>query len=75
MIRLIYFSDCEGYIGTEASKILYDEFLENYGKVEIFLLDEVKHENKPFDKLFLELYMDFMKAFYKAKENGAVCFS
>jgi len=63
-LELIFFSDCEGVIGPDVSKKLYDDFCnyENIAKL---------HP----DKNFYDLYLKWKEAFKVASDNGAVCFS
>ena len=60
---LINFSDCEGYIGTDYCKILYDEFVK-YEKEIKLTLDEYHHRT----------YDNFKEAFRLALNNGLVSF-
>ena len=60
---LINFSDCEGYIGTDYCKILYDEF--------------IKYEKEVKEKLSIDYhdkYDKFKEAFKLAFDNGLVNF-
>lgn len=61
-ILLIYFSDCEGYISSNISKILYEDF--------------VKYDNLAMkqDKYFYEKYCYWKEAFRIASEDGFVRF-
>lgn len=57
--ELINFSDCEGYIGTEVSKKLAEDFRNNRSKV---------------PQGDLDLYDEWMHAFELASNNGVVIF-
>jgi len=60
--EIIFFSDCDGVIGPEISKKLYDDFL---------LFDETaKKENE----YFYRIYSIFKDAFKIASDNGLVLF-
>lgn len=61
--ELIYFSDCEGTIGPEISKKLYNDFVK---------FDDKAKEST--DMFFYELYEKWKNAFEVASNNGAVCF-
>lgn len=61
--EIINFSDCEGVIGPETSKKLFEDFT---------AFDEAaKHSNYP---NFYQIYRDFRKAFEMAADGGAVRF-
>jgi hypothetical protein len=60
---LIDFSDCDGYIGTDYCKILYDEFCNN------------EKEIKPkLDDWYSTIYDNFKQAFNLGANNGVVIF-
>ncbi len=60
--ELIFFSDCEGFIGPETSAKLYKDFQDNLeGAQEM-------------DDHFLSVYNDFMAAFELASDGGCVIF-
>jgi len=61
--EIIIFSDCEGVIGPEISKKLYEDFVE-FDKVAISQGD-----------YFYDIYSKFKEAFRVASDNGLVCFS
>lgn len=60
--ELISFSDCEGVIGTEVSKKLYQDFM------------DFEEHAKQVDDRFYELYVEWKTAFEYACVNGAVSF-
>jgi hypothetical protein len=66
-IELICLSDCEGTIGTNISRKLYDDFV-NYKE------DAVKYAESKDNKDWLSLYDDFTEAFRIASDNGCVQF-
>jgi hypothetical protein len=73
--ELIYFSDCEGAIGSIASKKLYKDFLDNQEIVNIW----AKHKTADPYAVWIvdynvELYTKWLLAFKMASDNGAVCF-
>lgn len=61
--ELIYFSDCEGFIGPIVSAKLAKDFAEFHEKAE-----DVD------DEYFFSLYCDFRQAFEMASQNGCVYF-
>lgn len=63
--ELVNFSDAEGTIGTEASKALYQDFLDNRQA----FVDHIG-ENLPWG--FVERYDDWTKGFWIASNNGYV---
>jgi hypothetical protein len=67
-IELLYFSDCEGFIGTEISKELLKDFTQNQ-----ILAIEFSEKRK--NKDWLSLYTDFLKAFEIASKDGCLRFS
>ena len=60
--ELIHFSDCDGLIGPEICKKLYQDFV-NFE-------DKAKKE----DENFYELYLMWKEAFRVASDGGLVCF-
>jgi hypothetical protein len=62
-LELIYFSDCEGTIGTAVSKKLAADFAAHQGKADASGAQR-----------FREVYADFRKAFELAYDDGAVAF-
>jgi hypothetical protein len=66
-VELLYFSDCEGFIGKDISKKLYSDF-EKYEK------DAISMSNDMLSKDWLELYLDFKKGFLLASDNGVLKF-
>jgi hypothetical protein len=67
MAELIYFSDCDGYIGPEVCQKLYVEFRDN----EQFAKDYAEQSN---DEHFYVVYKDFLEAFKIVGDAGAVSF-
>ena len=65
--EFIDFSDCEGCLDHEVSEKLYDEFYKNLDKAVEFsdIID---------DKYFIKCYVNWMKIFEIAKDNGVVVF-
>lgn len=63
--ELINFSDCEGIIGSEISKKLYQDFVDFDEKAKNW---EKHHLN------FYNIYTKFREAFKVALDQGAVCF-
>jgi len=66
-IELIYFSDCEGVIGSKVSTKLYNDFVSNRESA-------VKFSESKKNSDWLSLYDDFLKAFKIASNNGCVQF-
>lgn len=66
-IELIYFSDCEGFIGPEVSKKLYDDFVYNRDKALGYSISKKNSD-------WFGLYNDLIKAFGIASRNGCVQF-
>jgi hypothetical protein len=67
--EMIDFADNEGVIGSELSKKLYDDFMNN--------LTDARAYAKTLGcdaEWFMDKYMDWLKAFEFASENGAVDF-
>lgn len=62
--ELINFSDCEGVIGPEVSKKLYQDFVNFENKI----------RNCNMDSYFNNKYKEFKEAFRVASKNGAVSF-
>jgi len=67
MMELIFFSDCEGYIGTKASQKLFQEFQDNQTLA-------IEYSQKNDDKNFLNTYTEFLLAFKIASNDGVVSF-
>ncbi|MEE9374515.1 MAG: hypothetical protein V3V00_15780 [Saprospiraceae bacterium] len=65
-IELIYFSDCEGIIGTEVSKKLYADFKEYENKIP---------KSNEHDEHMHTMYMEWLECFRLASNNGCVVFS
>lgn len=63
--ELLNFSDCEGCIGKEYSKKLYQDFVKNKDDFYEYFKEE------PY---YIKKYNDFMLAFQFASENGCVEF-
>jgi len=68
--ELIHFSDCEGYIGTETSKKLYQDFVDFEDKA----IDFDSSPGGPTSRWFYERYKEWKNAFEVASDNGVVCF-
>lgn len=67
--ELINFSDCEGIIGPDTSKKLYDDFVAFEEQAKTFDASQ-----DGFDDWFFEKYKSWKEAFSLAKENGGVLF-
>lgn len=63
--ELINFSDCEGVIGPEISKKLYDDFIE---------FDQKAKDYDNNDDYFYRKYQEWKEAFRIASKGGAVTF-
>ena len=63
--ELISFSDCEGLIGTEVCKKLYEDFV---------LFDDKAKETTTQDHYFYKKYLEWKEAFRVASDNGFVSF-
>lgn len=65
--ELIYFSDCEGVIGTKVSRKLYQDFLD---------FDIIAEEREqPLENYFYSKYKEWKEAFRVASNNGVVEFT
>lgn len=81
-MELIWFSDCEGFIGTETSKKLYNDFESLYKPLtrELLIHQHTKGQHPTMTFIvdpeqttdFLSVYKDFMKAFKLASEVGGI---
>jgi hypothetical protein len=81
-MKLIWFSDCEGFIGTETSTELYEDFNRFEKSITRELTIQKYHEggNPNFEfivdggdiDIFLTTYRNFMKAFKIASEVGGI---
>ena len=60
---LINFTDCDGYIGTDYCKILYDEFVKYEKEIKLSL-----------DEYYYQTYDNFKEAFRLGADNGLVSF-
>lgn len=66
--ELVNFSDCEGYINTENSGRLYEDFVEHHQAwVE-------RWKDTELSDYYIEKYVDWMTAFDYARKNGFVDF-
>lgn len=64
---LINFSDCEGTIGTDICKKLYEDFKNNANKIKKQL-----NLSDHYDEFFWDRYKEFRKAFCLASKNGVI---
>ena len=64
--ELIFFSDCEGYIGPEISKKLYQDFLDFDDKAKKFVSTGISY--------FYRSYQNWTECFRVASDNGIVIF-
>ena len=73
--ELICFSDCEGVIGPEISKKLYQDFLDFDEKAKDFQKNNTDFYPSPYQgDYFYQLYQNWKEAFRVASEYGAVFF-
>jgi hypothetical protein len=68
---LINHSDCDGAIGGPVAKSLYRDFVEYKKKAESYTGDPLNEDNG----WFVEVYLDFLKAFELAADDGILVFS
>lgn len=68
--ELINFSDCEGLIGPEICKKLYQDFLDFDEKAKLFNNETYI----PFGNFFYAKYQEWKEAFRVASDNGLVLF-
>jgi len=69
--EILYFSDCEGYIGPVVSKKLYNDFISLRERAVEFSSSTYGGSGRNY---FMENYDDFMNAFRIASNGGAVTF-
>ena len=69
-VKIIHFSDCEGVLGPQTSKQLYDQFAKYYDRAKEFSR-EVKDVTS---QDFIQTYEEFLNAFMLASENGCLTF-
>lgn len=73
-IEMCYFSDCEGFIGSETSKKLYKDFIDNKEKYNDYAKDKLGEGSEY--EYYTHRYNNLTEYFRVASENnGAVIFS
>lgn len=68
---LINHSDCDGAIGGPVAKNLYQDFVKYKHRAEQYVGDPEREDNG----WFLDIYLDFLKAFGLAADDGVLVFS
>lgn len=69
--ELINFSDCEGCMGPEVSKKLYNDFEENKEKFYTFVKNKYQFESQ----FYTRVYDDFMTGYGMVGDEGVLIFS
>jgi hypothetical protein len=72
--ELIYFSDCEGFIGPLVSKKLHNDFVNNRNHITRYCLDNFIDNDHSINYI-LEMYDEFTEAFRVSSNNGVLIFS
>ena len=73
-VKLINFSDCEGTLGTQVAKALYEDFVEFEERAIDWADKHLSDEGYNERKWFLEKYDDWKEACQLAADNGCIIF-